>query len=173
MLSVPKSGVRPTQDRVRAALFSILAADVPGSRFLDMCAGTGAVGIEAWSRGASHVCWVESNPGVLQFLRANVSNLCGSGRTEVVCMDVRRFLRQEGRQPAFDMAFCDPQYVRGVDMEREVLLLLGASKSLKHNGLLVFEQADDTLTTAVPGWVLVDDRRYGGTRLRFWKQSQE
>jgi 16S rRNA (guanine966-N2)-methyltransferase len=150
-------------------MFSILATEVPGSRFLDMCAGTGAVGIEAWSRGASHVCWVESHPRVLQILRSNVSKLCGSERTEVIGMDVLRFLRQSGTQQAFDVAFCDPQYVRGVDMERQVLLLLSESKMLRDKGLLVFEQADDVLASVVSGWTLVDDRRYGGTRLRFWR----
>ena len=64
ILKVPAAGhVRPTQDAVREALFSILMADVPGARFLDLYAGSGAVGIEAWSRGAAHVTWGESHPG--------------------------------------------------------------------------------------------------------------
>lgn len=168
-LEVPKSGVRPTQDRVRAALFSIIAADVAGCRFLDMCAGSGAVGIEAWSRGAAHVCWVENNRRAFEVLRRNVSDLCGTERTEVVGMDARRFIRQAVTASPFDIAFCDPQYERGIDMEREILMLLGGSNMFAGNGLLVFEQADDVVSTTVSGWVLADDRRYGGTRLRFWR----
>jgi 16S rRNA (guanine966-N2)-methyltransferase len=170
-LVVPKSGVRPTQDRVRAAMFSMLATTVPGCRFLDLYAGSGAVGIEAWSRDAAHVCWVESNARVLAMLRANVTALCGLERIEVVGMDVPRYIRA-GRTPApFDIVFCDPPYLRGTgsDAEREILLSLAGSNMLADNGLVVIERADEKLTGATAGWNLTDDRRYGGTRLRFWR----
>ena len=67
--------VRPTQDMVRQALFSSLAALVPECRFLDLFAGSGAVGLEAWSRGAAHVTWVERDPRTLAVLRGNVASL--------------------------------------------------------------------------------------------------
>jgi 16S rRNA (guanine966-N2)-methyltransferase len=170
---VPKSGVRPTQDRVRAALFSMCAETVPGCRFLDLYAGSGAVGIEAWSRDAAHVCWVESNPRVLALLRANVATLCGAERAQVIGMDALRFLRGGVVAVPFDMVFCDPPYLQGSghDAEREILLLCSASNVLADNGLVVIERADEELTEAVAGWKLVDDRRYGGTRLRFWKSA--
>lgn len=170
-VAVPKAGVRPTQDRVRAALFSMLAATVPGCRFLDLFAGSGAVGIEAWSRDAGHVCWVESDGGVLRVVRGNVATLCGPERTEVVGLDARRFLRERAGSTPFDVVFCDPPYAAGVvqGYERDVLLLVADSKMLTDNGLVVFEQPDEVLAQAVPGWKLVDDRRYGGTRLRFWR----
>lgn len=173
-LTVPKSGVRPTQDRVRAALFSILATSVPDSRFLDLYAGSGAVGIEAWSRDAGHVCWVESNARAQVVLRSNVATLCGTERVEIVGMDARRFVRGGRVSVPFDVVFCDPPYSRDMerDLERETLLLLSESNILEDSGLVVFERADEELTGAVSGWRLTDDRRYGGTRLRFWKKAQ-
>jgi 16S rRNA (guanine966-N2)-methyltransferase len=173
-LVVPQSGVRPTQDRVRAALFSMLAATVPGCRFLDLYAGSGAVGIEAWSRDAAHVCWVEINPRVLTVLRTNVTTLCGAERTQVIGMDARRFLRGGPVSAPFDVVFCDPPYLQGTgrDAERGMLLLLSGSNVLADNGLVVIERADEELTGAVAGWKLSDDRRYGGTRLRFWRPAR-
>lgn len=172
VLRVPKSGLRPTQDRVRAALFSMLAESVPGCRFLDLYAGTGAVGIEAWSRGATHVCWVENNSRTLSVLRSNVEELCGTERVEVVGMDARRFARGGVSQGGFEIVFCDPPYLRGESsqVERDVLNSLAGSNLLADSALVVFERADEVLTEVVSGWKLRDDRRYGGTRLRFWRK---
>jgi 16S rRNA (guanine(966)-N(2))-methyltransferase RsmD len=104
LLKVPKGdAVRPTQDMVRQALFSSFATLVPGSRFLDLFAGSGAVGLEAWSRGAAYVCWVESDPRAFRVLKENVETLCGPGGDELSVngwkterCDVFRFL--EGAQ---------------------------------------------------------------------------
>ena len=74
LLKVP-AGIRPTQDKVRAAIFSSLAALVPGARVLDLFAGTGALGLEAWSRGAAWVEWIENGKNTLRALRDNVRTL--------------------------------------------------------------------------------------------------
>ena len=75
LLKVPADGTRPTQDKVRAAIYSSLAAAIPGARVLDLFAGTGALGLEAWSRGAAWVDWVESGPNALRALRDNLKAL--------------------------------------------------------------------------------------------------
>ena len=93
--------VRPTQDRVRQALFSALATRIAGSQFLDLFAGSGAVGLEAWSRGAAGVVWVEQNPRVLRVLQANIGALCAPagvacGTARAVRSDVLGFLERPG-----------------------------------------------------------------------------
>ena len=119
-VKVPRGDkVRPTQDRVRQALFSSLAARIPGSRFLDLFAGSGAVGLEAWSRGAALVCWVESDAKVFEVLQGNVVALCGSasGHAEeqewrVIRSDVFRFLNGLQGAAGYDIVFADPPYDR-------------------------------------------------------------
>ncbi|MBR1608286.1 MAG: RsmD family RNA methyltransferase, partial [Kiritimatiellae bacterium] len=77
LVSPPEGVMRPTQDAVREAVFSMLAAVVQDCGFLDLFAGTGAVGLEAWSRGAARVTWVENGPRSLRALSANLAKCCG------------------------------------------------------------------------------------------------
>lgn len=110
-IMVPGNLARPSQDRVREALFSVLGNAVEGAEFLDLFAGTGAVGLEAWSRGAGFVCWVESNRRVLSLLRSNLRLLCGdSSTTQIVGADAARFLRKGLAKRRFDIIFADPPY---------------------------------------------------------------
>ena len=101
--------LRPTARRLRAALFDFLALRIAGARFLDLCAGTGAVGIEALSRGAAHVTFVECDGAACALLAANLA-ACGIPRTqtEVVQDDAARFLQQAAAP--WDIAFFDPPY---------------------------------------------------------------
>ena len=111
-IGVPRGDrVRPTQDRVREALFSMLRAEVPGARFLDLYAGSGAVGLEALSRGAAQVIWVEGDREVHRTTLANVTALAGEGQ-QVVCCPVERWLRLAGRGLAAGLVFADPPYSR-------------------------------------------------------------
>ena len=110
---------RPMTDRVREALFSTIAAVLPGADVLDLYAGTGSLGLEALSRGASSAVFVERNPAALRVLRANVEAVgLGGG---VVAMEVGRFLsrkvtRMKSRGPdRFDLVFVDPPYSESVD----------------------------------------------------------
>ena len=103
--SLPGTEVRPTPDRMRETLFNIIAAEVPGSTFLDAYAGTGAVGIEALSRGASHVTFVEKNKAALGLIRENLKSL-GVSRASVMAGSA---LREMGRYRA-DIVFLDPPY---------------------------------------------------------------
>jgi 16S rRNA (guanine(966)-N(2))-methyltransferase RsmD len=172
------AGVRPTQDRVREALFSILGARVAGASFLDLFAGSGAVGIEAWSRGAARVCWVESGRRVLPGLRQNVALLCG-GAGRVVGADVFAALGRGAAGEGFDIVFADPPYgllggrrgggPRGRDL---LAALLAGGGVLAAGGLVILEQAADEPLPGGAGWDLTDRRVYGDTRLAFFVLRQ-
>src|ERR671928_1996233 len=96
--SPPSMQVRPTSDRLRETLFNVIAARVPESRFLDLCAGSGAVGIEALSRGASYATFVDRARKMCGLVEANL-DLCGvpEDETEVVCSEAVEFLRRAAR----------------------------------------------------------------------------
>jgi 16S rRNA (guanine966-N2)-methyltransferase len=109
-LLVPRDGrVRPTADRVREAWMSILAPELPGARVLDLFAGSGALGLEALSRGAAHATFVELAPASLEALRGNVEALGVDGRATVRRGDALRFARGLGTGE-YDVAFADPPY---------------------------------------------------------------
>ncbi len=101
--------VRPTADRVREAWFSILAAEIPGANVLDLFAGSGALGLEALSRGAQHADFVEMSKPSLDVLRANVSVLDAEERVKIHRGDALRFVSTLGPR-AYDVAFADPPY---------------------------------------------------------------
>ncbi len=107
-LPVPLAeGLRPTPDRVRETLFNWLTPYLPGARCLDLFAGTGALCLEALSRGAASVVMVERSPAVAECLRRNLATL-GAANADVVCADARAFL--EGASRPFDIVFLDPPF---------------------------------------------------------------
>lgn len=170
-LKVPTAGhVRPTQDAVREALFSILATRVPGAVFADLFAGSGAVGIEAWSRGARTVLWVEENRSVARILSDNVNTLCGGDGT-VVQDDVFRWLRRPAKDTPsdepLDLLFADPPYGDGEKDDRieELMVLLAESGRLAPDALFIAEQRTGCPMPKAKGWTRIKDRRYGHTRL--------
>lgn len=172
VLKTPRGDhVRPTQDMVREALFSMLMADVPGARFLDLFAGTGSVGIEAMSRGASEVYWIEGDRGVAKTTLRNVSEIVGSdAEFRVVCSDVMRWIRSVGRNMAFDIVFADPPYANakqdGCDGGLVALAdALAKGDVIARDGLLITEMPIAAPVLSLEGWRLLRDRTYGKTRL--------
>ena len=159
--------MRPTQDRVREALFSMLLAELPGARFLDLFAGTGAVGIEAVSRGAGDVVWVEGDRGVHRITVQNVSAIAGEALARnVVCSDVTRWIRTAGRGTAFDIVFADPPYINAKDGGlSELAMSLKQNGVVAPGGLLIAEMPVDAPVATLPGWIILRDRTYGKTRL--------
>ena len=175
-LRAPGGAVRPTQDRVREALFSVLAGRIEGSRFLDMFAGSGVVGLEALSRGADRVVWVESDRRVLGVLKRNLAEL-GVERPELYGVDVRVFLRKRLVPGEFDVIFADPPYSarpgagtrggaeQGDGWCRYLLQAIGDGGLLARDGVFVMEHASKDGPELPPGWRMDRDKRYGRSRL--------
>jgi 16S rRNA (guanine(966)-N(2))-methyltransferase RsmD len=133
--------VRPTSDRLRETLFNVIAGRVSDSRFLDLCAGSGAVGIEALSRGAAHATFVDRSRRSCQLIESNLA-LCRvpEEQRDIYCSEVSEFLRQwDGEK--WDLVFFDPPYK--TDYLR-ILDLLGSGKILNDGGLLVAEHHHKT-----------------------------
>jgi 16S rRNA (guanine(966)-N(2))-methyltransferase RsmD len=137
--SPPSLNTRPTSDRLRETLFNVLAPCIDGARFLDLCAGSGAVGIEALSRGAAQATFVDRSRKMCALTRANLE-LCGipEGQTEVVMSEAAEFLRRARNKEPWDIVFFDPPYTSDYT---QGLGLLGrhAKEMLAENGLVVVE----------------------------------
>jgi 16S rRNA (guanine966-N2)-methyltransferase len=166
-LATPAEGTRPTSDRTREALFSSLAAeaDLDGIRVLDLYAGTGAVGLEALSRGAAEAVLVESNRAALAVLRRNAETVGLPGVT-VVGRPVATFLNAPPGQP-FDVVFADPPYDLADADLAGVLAALGAPGWLAPRAFVVVERA---VRSGPPPWPADSitpqrERRYGDTVL--------
>lgn len=145
---------RPTADRVREAWFSILQAEMPGARVLDLFAGSGALGLEALSRGAVAVDFVEKHGPVLDVLRANIATLGVEDRVNIHRTDALRFA--ERVTAPYDVAFADPPYASG-DAARLVELYRATPFAR------VFS-IEHSAAEALPG---DDTRRYGDTAVTF------
>ena len=170
-LAVPKgTATRPTSDRAREGLFATVTAilgSLRGMRVLDLYAGSGAVGLEALSRGAAQVLLVEADARAAQVIRANLAAV-GLPGGRVVCDRVQRFLdRGPGSEPAFDLAVADPPYAVPVT---EVTAMLGALASrswLAPGALVVVERATRAQPLPWPGGYVPDrSRQYG--EATFW-----
>lgn len=152
----PGQRVRPTTDRVREAWFSIIGDRVVDARVLDVCAGSGALGLEALSRGAAHTTFVEQSQPALAALRANIAELAVEERTTVRRADAARFVAGLGPD-AFDLAFADPPYRSPLAAE-----LRDRWRAVPFARILGIEHP---VTTDLGG---DDTRRYGNTALTFF-----
>lgn len=154
----PGRGTRPTREMVREAWFSALGDAVRGARMVDLFAGSGALGIEALSRGAASVDFVESDRRAAAVIRDNLEELGLTGRSRLVRRDVAVFLRDEPDEP-YDLALADPPYRSG--WPRRLAELLGRTSFTR---LLCVEHAPGALE-GVEG--VVWQRRYGDSALTF------
>lgn len=169
-LRVPKSdAIRPTQDRVREALFNILAPEIPGADFLDLFAGCGAVGLEALSRGAASATFVERDRRHLAVLSENVRAL-GAKATVAVASDAYRYIASYSG-PGFSIGFADPPYALGEERGYASFLATLAERGvIRPDGLFVAEMTAVQKAEETPGWDLLRDRVYGKTRLCVWRR---
>ena len=137
-LHTPKwDGLRPTSDKLRETLFNILAPRIGGARVLDGYAGTGAVGIEAISRGAAHVTFVEKHRRAAALIAANLQECGIKGGYTIQCADVVAALDAHAAADAFNLILLDPPY----DIENVGVVLDAAARHLAGDGLLVLERA--------------------------------
>jgi 16S rRNA (guanine966-N2)-methyltransferase len=161
-------GTRPTTDRVRESLFNVLTArlDLAGTAVLDLYAGSGALGLEALSRGAASAVFVESDRRAAAVIADNVRTLGAAGAV-VHCGQVASVLAAGAATPA-DVVFADPPYeVASADVEA-VLAVLADHGWLAAGAIAVVERsASSPVLTWPAGWTAGKDRRYGDTRLEF------
>lgn len=157
----PGDATRPTSDRVREALFSVLGQSVREARVLDLFAGSGALGIEALSRGAATAVFVDHAPMAIEAIRANLAAL--GIEAEVQRIEARAWLRTaSARADAYDLVFLDPPYRRAGELGRELTEGLAAVLAA---GARIITESDrrDPLELELP---LADERRYGDTVIR-------
>jgi 16S rRNA (guanine966-N2)-methyltransferase len=150
--------VRPTADRGREAWMSILQNDLPDATVLDLFSGSGALGLEALSRGASHATFVESAASSLVALRANIERLAASEAATVHRVDALRFLAGL-REHEYDVAFADPPYRNGLAAQ-----VAECWRETQFSRILALEHGADE---AMP--LDGDTRRYGDTALTFYR----
>lgn len=136
----PGLATRPTSDRLRETLFNVLAPRMEGSAFLDLYAGSGAVGIEAKSRGADRVVLVESASPALRVLRANLQSLGLKDGVDVHTGAVGAFLKRKTEAPKFDLVFLDPPYDAETEYDTTLGLLGAQASELLNQGALVIAE---------------------------------
>ena len=173
-LHVPgRSKVRPTSDSVKEALFNILSPG-QGKTFLDVFAGSGNIGIEALSRGASWAVFIEKNPTLSLFIKKNLLQCGVDGRYEIMDMEAKKaipILQKKGAH--FDIIFADPPYEEG--RVEETLCYFTDGKLFSEDGLLIIQHSVREALRPGPAkeLILTDQRRYGDTILSFLKYTDK
>ena len=169
ILKVPKTdAVRPTQDRVREALFNIIQCEVPGADFLDLFAGSGAVGLEALSRGAKSATFVEQDRRHMAAMKENISALRVTTANCVIADAYRWIASYSG--PGFSIGFADPPYALGEERGySSVLKTLAERGVIRVGGLFIAEMTAVQHEEESPRWELLRDRSYGRTRICVWR----
>jgi 16S rRNA (guanine966-N2)-methyltransferase len=187
-----ENSIRPTSDRAREALFNIIADKVPGASVLDLFAGTGALGIEALSRGAKNVCFVDFHPQALDLISRNIQICMNAlsqdpdahdaettrihpdtpGPVTLIKHDLRRglpfFSKKLQSPPGFDLIFVDPPYSQGLAMQ--LLRAIDTSSLLRQQTLVIVEErAKETLPERLTRLTLVDQRKYGEAGFWFYQ----
>jgi 16S rRNA (guanine966-N2)-methyltransferase len=171
--SPKQSQMRPTSDGIKESLFNILH-EPSGKSFVDLFAGCGSVGLEALSRGAAKVVFVEKNAVMVNAIKRNLRDLDLGGEHEILAMEAAKALRKlQKRDESFDIIFADPPYERG--FVREIFRSLGGGNFLSEDGLLIIqhslrEEVDEQHTG---DFILTDRRRYGDTHLSFFKIGEK
>lgn len=167
----PGRATRPTSDRVREAMFSSLVDDIPDAAVLDLFAGTGALGVEALSRGAASATFVERDPAVLAVLRGNVERAGVADRATIVRGDAHAFVQRRPAAP-FTVVLCDPPYDHPFSGVVDLLCGLAEAGGLAADAVVVVERERRDPAVADPGelrGLLAVDRlrSYGDTVLLY------
>ncbi len=166
-LVAPKTGMRPTMDRVKGAIFSSLEPGLENSRVLDLFAGAGTLGIEALSRGAREAVFVEKEGRAVEAIRRNLEKTRLAGAV-VQTMDVFSYLDRLAPIGAFDFIFADPPYAKKPgerDFAPELLASAPLVEALAPGGIFILEKMPGQRLAPGRRWELVRERRYGATEV--------
>ena len=171
-LFTPGSDLRPTMDRVKGAIFSSLGEKVIGARVLDLFAGTGALGIEALSRGCTSATFIEDDKRAVAAIRRNLAKTRLDGTIQA--MDVFRFLEGAAGSHGFDIIFADPPYKKqSGDRDFATALIQSRTlpESLASGGVFVLEKMPGLALPPSAAWTSVRARKYGSTEVVFLRSS--
>lgn len=159
--------VRPTTDRVKESMFNIVQDWVYDSQVLDLFAGSGALGIEALSRGASQAVFCDNSLDSIKIIKSNIEKARVADRSQIVSGDFKRCLRDmEAKNKSFDMIFVDPPYYKG--LFEEVLDTIRSCKILKKDGIVIVEHDAKRPIGQVEGLEVYKEKKYGITMLTFY-----
>ena len=159
--------VRPTTDRVKESMFNIVQDWVYDSQVLDLFAGSGALGIEALSRGASQAVFCDNSLDSIKIIKSNIEKARVADRSQIVSGDFKRCLRDmEAKNKSFDMIFVDPPYYKG--LFEEVLDTIRSCKILKKDGIVIVEHDAKKPIGQVEGLEVYKEKKYGITMLTFY-----
>ena len=165
-IKVPKAVARPTTDFVRQAIFSILGPGVEDKAVLDLFAGSGALGLEALSRGAASCVFVDEHRQAESVIRENLAKAKLESGARVVRADVHGWLAKDASR--YDLIFADPPYAKYPgerDHLKELLANPALPQRLAENGWFIAECATSSRSPEGPGWTLQDRREYGGSAI--------
>ncbi len=162
---------RPTQDIIKETLFNVIQMRVPGSRFLDLFAGSGAIGIEALSRGATEAYFVEINRKAVKVIEDNLGFTHLSDRAKVISGDVMIALNRIERTGVFGIIYLDPPYEKG--LEKEVLKFLSSSKLISPDSLIIVEESKNSDLSYVEdlGYIIEKEKSYKHNRHLFIRRG--
>lgn len=164
-LKVPKGkSVRPTQDRIREAIYNMLGEQVAGARVLDLYSGSGALGIEALSRGAAGALFVDNDPRCIAVIKENLDK---AGLTGTVRKGNVRAIIKNMAGKKFDLVFADPPY--GKDLARNLLSQLSKYSILPFCSVVVIEHSNREAVEQTPEWRRIKERRYGDTVISVYR----
>jgi len=163
---------RPTADRIKETIFNIIHNKISESYFLDLFSGSGAMGIEALSRNAQKVFFVEKSPAAMDIIKKNLSKTKLNENAVCILDDALNFLRKYAEKNAekFDIIFLDPPY--GTDYIKDVLLLIRDSKILNNEGIIIVEQENTSEILDIEGFYNYRTLNYKITDVVFYKQGE-
>lgn len=162
--------IRPTTDRVKETLFNKLMNHIDGARVLDLFSGTGNLGIEAISRGASHVDLVESHRKSLSIIRENLLGLKVTEGFKVIPLDVFKYVRDYQGKP-YDVILADPPFTQ--QLADDVMKALAASQTFHGETLIIIEASSrETCLDRYPPLILLDRREFGDKHLNFFQMEK-
>lgn len=163
--------IRPTHDRTRENVFNILAPVIEGAEVLDLFAGCGSIGIEALSRGARRVVFVENSGAGARLIRKNVEHFGAGDRCSVMNLDAIRYLRRLGEKEQFDVVYIDPPY--GTGLFDEAIGILGNGAGLKTGAVVIGEHHRAPGYGAAGRLKLRETRKYSRrTAISIWELAE-
>jgi len=168
--TVSVKGIRPTSDRVRESVFNIISSRISGARILDIFAGTGALGLEALSRGARQATFLDASKDACELIQKNAER-CGIQKNyEIICHDISRPLPEKIKAHRFPLIFMDPPY--GTRLLEKTFASGILNELLTQEGMIIAEHSiKEALPHLITGLDIHDQRKYGKTLISFLTPS--